>query len=49
VVKSARILRIGRIADEGFEERVVNSLAKRWQLFQHCLAIYELQKELKGG
>jgi len=48
-VQRVEILRVGRVADEGFEERVVNSLAKRWQLFQHCLAIYELQKELKGG
>ena len=42
------ILRVGRTADEGFEERLINHLDKRWELFQHCLAIYNLQKEVKG-
>lgn len=48
-VKSARILRIGRDENEGFEERLVTSdqLDKQWELFQHCLAIYNLQKEAK--
>jgi len=41
------ILRIGRTEDEGFEDRRVNELAKRWQIFQHCLEIYQLQREVK--
>jgi len=41
------ILRVGRTADEGFEERLVNHVDKRWEMFLHCLAIYNLQKELK--
>jgi len=42
------ILRIGRTADEGFEERLVNHMDKRWQIFLDCLDIYQLQKELRG-
>lgn len=42
------ILRVGRTADEGFEERMVNHLDKRWEIFQHCLAIYNLQREVKN-
>ena len=41
------ILRIGRTEDEGFEDRRVNECAKRWLIFQHCLEIYRLQKEVK--
>ena len=47
-VDSIRILHIGRDETEGFEERVVNNAEKYWTLFQYCLAIYNLQKELKG-
>jgi len=47
-IKSARILRIGRTEDEGFDDRVVTSIDKRWEVFCHCLGIYNLQKELKG-
>lgn len=46
-VNQTTILRIGRTDDEGFEERLVNELDKRWQIFQHCLEIYRLQKEVK--
>ena len=46
-VRKVRILRIGRTDDEGFEDKPVNHLAQRWELFLHCLAIYNLQKELK--
>ncbi|HUV46308.1 MAG TPA: PD-(D/E)XK nuclease family protein [Dehalococcoidia bacterium] len=49
VIDNARILRIGRDEDEGFEERQVNNMAKRWEVFSHCLAIYNLNRELKGG
>lgn len=41
------ILRIGRTPDEGFEERLINHLDMRWEIFKHCLAIYELQREVK--
>ena len=46
-VDRAMILRVGRTPDEGFEERLINHLDKRWQIFQHCLEIYRLQKEVK--
>jgi len=46
-VDQTTILRIGRTDDEGFEERLVNELEKRWQIFQHCLEIYRLQKEVR--
>ena len=46
-VRKVRILRIGRTDDEGFEDKPVNHLAQRWELFLHCLAIYNLNKELK--
>ena len=50
-IASARILRIGRDKNEGFEERVMTDLSKQWQIFTHCLEIYRLQKETKkkGG
>ena len=41
------ILRVGRTDDEGFEERRVNELGKRWEIFQHCMEIYRLQKEVR--
>ena len=46
-VDKAYILRIGRTPDEGFEERLVNHLDKRWEIFLHCLEIYRLNKEVK--
>jgi hypothetical protein len=45
----ARILRIGRDADEGFEEKVVNGLEREWAIFAHCLGIYNLRKAIKKG
>ena len=47
LIEVTRILRIGRDADEGFEERSVGNLDKHFELFKHCLAIYNLQKEVK--
>jgi len=47
IAEQTIILRIGRTPDEGFEERLVNELDKRWHIFQHCLEIYRLQKEVK--
>ncbi len=46
-VDHVTILRIGRTPDEGFEERRINELDKRWEIFQHALAIYNLQKEVR--
>ena len=49
VCDTARILRIGRTEDEGFEERICNSdtLDKAWEVFKHCLGIYKLQNEIR--
>lgn len=47
IIKRARILRIGRTDDEGFEERTVKNLTLELDLFLHCLSIYNLKKELK--
>ena len=46
-ITQAMILRVGRTDDEGFEERLVNHLDKRWELFLHCREIYRLQQEVK--
>ncbi len=49
-VRNFRILRIGRDADEGFSEEVVSEgdrIFRYWQVFEHLLAIYNLQKEIK--
>jgi hypothetical protein len=46
-VDQVTILRIGRTPDEGFEDRLVNEVDKCWQIFQHCLEIYRLQREVK--
>ena len=42
-----RILRIGRDEDEGFEERLIGDTSKHLEIFKHCLAIYNLQKEIR--
>ena len=48
-VGGARVVRIGRTPEEGFEERVflAKDLKKYWEIFRHALAIYRLKKELK--
>lgn len=46
--KSWRILRIGRDANDNYEEKVIKDIAPAWAIFQHCLSIYRLQKEMKG-
>lgn len=48
-VAECRILQIGRDENEGFSEKVVTSTTREWLLFQHCLSIYKLQKELKAA
>lgn len=47
VIDNVLILRIGREADEGFEVKPVKALKANWELFTHCQAIYELQKQVK--
>lgn len=47
LIEVTRILRIGRDEDEGFEERTIGKLDKEFELFKHCLSIYNLQKEIK--
>jgi len=47
LIEVTRILRIGRDADEGFEERSVGNLEKHFEIFTHCLAIYNLLKEIR--
>ena len=44
-VTDARILRIGRNEDEGFEVRRWDSLEKETEIFKHILAIYYLEKK----
>ena len=44
-VGHARILRVGRDESEGFEEQVVTEFGKPWDIFHHCLRIYNLQKK----
>lgn len=46
-VSNALILRIGRDETEGFEVKPVENLEANWEVFTHCLAIYELQKMLR--
>jgi hypothetical protein len=48
-VSNARIVRIGRDEDEGFEVKIINNLDKQFELFKHCLEIYQLRKEIKKG
>lgn len=43
----ARILRIGRDENEGFEERLITRFENEFKLFTHCLAIYNLQKLMR--
>jgi hypothetical protein len=47
-VEDVRILRVGRDETEGFDDIKVVKADKRFELFLHCLAIYQLQKELKS-
>lgn len=46
-IAQTRLLRIGRDEDEGFEEKVRTGLQLELRLFHNCLAIYQLQKEIK--
>ncbi len=46
-VDETYILRVGRDEGEGFEFERVEQLDKHFEVFKACLAIYNLQKELK--
>lgn len=46
-VAETRILRVGRDATEGFEERSVADTRKWFDIFRHLLDIYYLKKELQ--
>ena len=46
-ISKVLILRIGRDESEGFEVKPVENLEANWEVFTHCLAIYELQKMLR--
>lgn len=43
--EAVRILQIGRDETEGFSEKTVTDTSREWQVFEHCLAIYRLQKK----
>ncbi len=45
--EGAMILRIGRDENEGFEVREMGNLDRHFEVFKHCLGIYQLQKELR--
>lgn len=47
-VQGARLVRIGRVPHEGFEERSweVSDLDKPFEIFKACLTIYELKQSL---
>jgi len=42
-IKNARILRIGKNEDEGFEQKIVVNLENHWNVFYHLLEVYKLQ------
>jgi len=46
-VQDVRILRIGRNEDEGFEDRKMINVSKHFFIFQSCLEIYNLRKQIK--
>lgn len=45
-VDAVKIIRIGKSADEGFEERATGDLQNHWKVFLACQQIYELQKTI---
>jgi hypothetical protein len=46
-VNQVRILNIPRKETEEFTEKIYTSFDKGWKIFQHCLEIYNLQKDKK--
>jgi hypothetical protein len=47
-VEDIRILRIGRDETEGFEDHKASQIELHKEKFLHCLAIYTLDKKLRG-
>jgi hypothetical protein len=45
-VDKVMILRVGRSEDEGFEYAEIGNLDKHFELFLHCLAIYNIRKTI---
>jgi hypothetical protein len=45
-IKRFRILSIPRTETESFDEKLKTSVQVEWQIFEHCLKIYALKKEL---
>lgn len=43
----ARILRFGKDGDAGFEDRLITKFDNEFELFLHCLSIYNLLKAMK--
>ena len=43
----ARILRFGKDDNSGFEDRLITKFDNEFQLFLHCLSIYNLLKTMK--
>lgn len=43
-----RLLKIGRDANDNYEEKVIKDINIPWQIFENCLRIYQLQKQMKG-
>lgn len=43
-VDAVGILQIGRDETEGFSERVITDCRREWEIFKHCLAIYQLRR-----
>jgi hypothetical protein len=42
-VEAVGILQIGRDETEGFSERVITDTSREWQIFEHCLCLYNLK------
>jgi hypothetical protein len=42
-VEAVGILQIGRDETEGFSEKVITNTSREWQIFKHCLALYNLR------
>jgi len=48
-VERVRILNVPRKESEEFEERARRDSSREWELFSHCLRIYQIQKELRSA
>ena len=46
---SLRLLKIGRDANDNYEEKVISNITIPWEIFKHCLEIYGLQNKLRRG